>query len=112
MKVKVCGSKGCEEVEAEVDTGADIFIVSREILERIGAIKVGRGKITLADGSEIWSDVYSVKVKYEGRETFSHVAPIEEKATIDRETIEKLNLMIDPVEGRIIKKPYKGHFEA
>lgn len=109
IELEVCGPKNCKKVKGEVDTGANVMNLPREILDEIGFFWKGdKLPLRLATGERIETEPYSIVVKYRDRVVPTYTVSVDSDVVVDRETIEKLNLVIDPVDGKVIEKPFRG----
>jgi clan AA aspartic protease len=95
-----------EEVSLLVDTGATLFWIPREILERLGVTVYSRLPFTLADGHRLERDVSAVLLTIDGRKAPAQVAFGEpgEEAVLGATALEGLGLMVDPVAKKLVPR--------
>ena len=107
VKAEICGFKGCETIEALVDTGSSYTAIPKSVAERVGIRKHGKVEFELGDGRTKIYDVGYVNIKLNGRDGLVRVAIIEDGAEpkIGAVTLEDLGFVVDPVEMRL--KPKK-----
>jgi len=97
------GPKSTERVKFLVDTGATYSIISEELAQKIGVVRLPRKfKSKLADGSEIEAEAGVAGIELEGRR-----APITvlimgcEEPLLGVETLEALGLKVNPETGEL-----------
>ena len=69
LPLSVFGADGeARQIEAVIDTGYSCFLaLPAAFLVALGLTPVGSEQLTLADGSEINTDVYEVRILWEGQ---------------------------------------------
>ncbi len=109
--VTVKGEKASIELKnVLVDTGATYTVLSRDLLERIGAPKLPvQVEITLGNGERVRAEAYGVVIGIKGVEapaigiTFPGAQPV-----IGVETLESIGLRLDPTTGEMSFTRPKG----
>jgi clan AA aspartic protease len=87
------------EVEALVDTGANMLVLPQEVVQQLGLIEIQRRKARYADGrTAVGSVVSSVRLEIAGRE--GEFDALAENAgampLIGQVVLEELDLVVDP----------------
>ncbi len=93
-----------EILDALVDTGASYSQVPGSVLQRLGISPTGAVEAELADGRVVEDSVAEVKVRIDGRDTFTwltfgpeNVAPL-----MGAHALEGVRLAVDPLRQRLI----------
>ena len=96
-----------ETLDAMVDTGATYSWVPRDILERLGVQPTDSSPFILADGKQVVYPLAWVKMRLDGRETFSICVFGEpgSMALLGAFTLEALRLAADPYNERLVPVP-------
>lgn len=93
-------------VSAMVDTGSIHSIVPVSLLERLDIKPVDRFRYSLADGSEVEYDYGMACLRLEDHPMF--FCPVifgpEDQYLAGATTLEIFNLMVDPVDGKLIRR--------
>lgn len=91
---------------ATVDTGAIHSMLPESLLRRIDVVPIDRFSYTLADGSEVEYDFGMVLLGLEGQAT--RYCPVifgpEDQFLVGATTLEFFNLMVDPVDGVLVRR--------
>jgi aspartyl protease family protein len=95
------GSKSAE-VEALVDTGATLTVISRRLAEELGLRVTGRTEVETAAG-RIMLERTRVRLELEGREEIvpALISDVIDKVSIGVTALEVLGLQVDPLTGRL-----------
>lgn len=96
------------ELELLVDTGSTASKVQRAILAELGLVPKLRSRALAADGREVVREVGVALFSLEGR---TSIAPVifgetDEIQSIGATTLEMLGLAVDPVDRRLLPKPF------
>ncbi len=86
-----------------MDTGATFTVLPKELLQKIGAVKVPTTtRLELGDGPSVEADVYAVVMTIEDREgaTLAVTFP-GAKSVLGVRSLEDLGLKVDPVRGTL-----------
>ena len=93
-------------VSATVDTGAIHSMLPGSLLRRLNVTPLERHTYTLADGSEVEYDFGMVRLGLEGHP--ERYCPVifgaEGQHLVGATTLEFFNLMVDPVDGALIRR--------
>ena len=89
-------------VNALVDTGSTIMVITRDVADSLGLRPLGKVSVELADGSGRVVDYTAVEVELMGRRAPVIAAIVEGgEVLVGVEVLERLGLAIDPVSGRL-----------
>ena len=111
VDVLAIGAKGKRNLKGLiVDTGATYTVLSRKILQAIGASQIpGKVPVELGDGKIVKADSYALRLGVGGREgpvialTFKGA-----KQVVGVQTLESLGLKVNPITGRLEETRPKG----
>ena len=96
-------------VTALVDTGAAHSVMPESLLTRLGLTPIEYRSYTIADGSEVEYGYGMARFGIEGREFPCPVIfGIDEQFLLGATTLQIFNLMVDPVEERLVTKPLRA----
>jgi clan AA aspartic protease len=98
-----------EAVRMLVDTGATHSLISPQLADRLGVVRIPQKEtVTLANGEKIETDMGAVRVRIGDRAawSFTLIADCDENL-LGVETLETLGLAVDPSEGCL--KPTRGY---
>jgi predicted aspartyl protease len=103
-KARLSGEAAQDQIDQLlVDTGATFTVLPKELLQRIGAVKVPtKTRLELGDGRSVEADVYAVVMTIEDREgaTLAVTFP-GAKSVLGVRSLEDLGLKVDPVKGTL-----------
>jgi predicted aspartyl protease len=103
-KARLIGTRVPKQIEnLLVDTGATFTVLSREVLEEVGATKVPTTtKLELGDGRAVEAEVYAVVLEIEDRKGPTIVVTFAgAKSVLGVRSLEDLGLKVDPVKGSL-----------
>jgi predicted aspartyl protease len=103
-KARLIGHSAQHEMEnLLVDTGATFTVLPRELLEKVGAVKVPtKTRLELGDGRSVNAEVYAVVITIEDREGATLAVTFEgAKAVLGVRSLEDLGLKVNPVSGSL-----------
>jgi clan AA aspartic protease len=108
IQVGDIGGARYESLDALVDTGASHLVVPRPVLERLGTTAEERWPFELADNRVQEYDVGQVRLRVDGRESFTSVVFGDPggPALLGATALELFNLGVDPVRQRLV--PLRG----
>jgi clan AA aspartic protease len=92
------------EVELWVDTGATLSWVPREILDRLGAPRVGKRRFLIADGRTVERETAGAVVQWNGTSAVVTVVVAEpgDGRLLGATTLETLGLGVDPIRQQLV----------
>ncbi len=111
VDVSVIGTKGRRNLKGLiVDTGATYTVLSREVLEAIGALKLpGKFPLKLGDGRSVEADAYALTIELGDRWgpiialTFEGAQQV-----LGVQALESLGLRVNPISGKLEETRPKG----
>lgn len=101
------------EIEAVADTGARTLALPEDVVERLGVKKQREVKVSYADDRrEMRAIVGPINVTVAGRTTVvdAIVLPARSEALIGQIVLERLDLVADCVEERLVPSPDSPHY--
>ncbi len=101
------------EIEAIADTGARTLALPQDVIERIGVRQQGEVKVSFADDRrEMLPIVGPITITVAGRSTVvdAIALPAGSEALIGQIVFERLDLVADCVEERLVPSPDSPHF--
>lgn len=99
------------EVEALVDTGATMSVISPQLADRLGLLRPDRTVMVLADGSRLVREVAGgLRIEYLGRraEVQAIVEPSRKMPLLGQLFLESTCLLVDCKNGRLVPDPAYG----
>jgi clan AA aspartic protease len=104
IALTVRGPRGEErEVEAVVDTGFSAYLtLPPAITEELGLDSVAAGQLTLADGSEVATDLCYASVAWDGRERRIVVDTLQSEVLVGMALMEGHDLNVHIVAGGLV----------
>ncbi len=104
------GTEPLTPVSALVDTGAVHAMLPASLLERLGVAPLDTIEYGLADGSRVAYDYGMARLGLNGQP--ERYCPVifgpEREYLVGATTLEIFNLMVDPVEGKLIPRVYQA----
>jgi clan AA aspartic protease len=108
IHLRLHGPVGQEQVvEAVIDTGFNGFLtLSPALVERLGLLRIGRGRAILANGQEEFFDVYEVDVLWDSQWRTVEIDAAETGALIGMAMLHGYSLYVEAiVGGHVIIEP-------
>jgi clan AA aspartic protease len=104
-EVRISGSKSRDELRLLVDTGSLYTWIEKEILDRVGASKLGNRKFKTIEGREIERQVGEAVVESTGEKATRIVvfAMEGDAQVLGVDSLEGLGLEVDPTSKRLKK---------
>ncbi len=104
VRLVIRGTSGrAREVEAVIDTGFNGFLsLPPTLATELGLPLIERGQVLLADGSEVWLNVYAVFVEWDGRRRYVKADATGKIPMVGMSLLHRHNLYVEVVEGGMV----------